>query len=121
MKRLSHQSSSDSFTLHNQLDQSQFCTLAACLGLRKKEVLAVKKVKSSLSSSWLQYPLLMLLLLVMEGVSPSMTRRSPEMATAWTQQLRSQKKAGPVPQTAREVRAPLLPPQSLNPNYEPGW
>lgn len=48
-------------------------TLAACLGLRKKEVLAVKKVKSSLSSSRLQYPLLMLLLLVMEGVRTVLT------------------------------------------------
>ncbi|KAF3856103.1 hypothetical protein F7725_016826 [Dissostichus mawsoni] len=42
-------------------------TAGACLGLRKNEVLAVKKEKSSLSSSRLQYPLLMLLLLVMEG------------------------------------------------------
>lgn len=43
------------------------------MGLRKNEVLAVKKVKSSLSSSRLQYPLLMLLLLVMEGVSTVLT------------------------------------------------
>lgn len=43
------------------------------MGLRKKEVLAVKKVKSSLSSSRLQYPLLILLLLVMEGVSIVLT------------------------------------------------
>lgn len=42
-------------------------------GLRKNEVLAVKKVKSSLSSSRLQYPLLMLLLLVMEGVRTVLT------------------------------------------------
>lgn len=33
----------------------------------------MKKVKSSLSSSRLQYPLLMLLLLVMEGVSTVLT------------------------------------------------
>ena len=52
---------------------SRFYTLAACLGLRKNEVLAVKKVKSSLSSSRLQYPLLMLLLLVMEGVITVLT------------------------------------------------
>lgn len=60
-----------------------FCTLAACLGLRKNDVLAVKKVKSSLSSSRLQYPLLMLLLLVMEGVNTVLTvmERSPEMAS----------------------------------------
>lgn len=44
-----------------------------CLGLRKNEVLAVKKAESSLSSSRLQYPLLMLLLLVMEGVSTVLT------------------------------------------------
>lgn len=43
------------------------------MGLRKNEVLAVKKVKSSHSSSRLQYPLLMLLLLVMEGVSTVLT------------------------------------------------
>lgn len=43
------------------------------MGLRKNEVLAVKKVKSSLSSSRLQYPLLMLLLLVMEGVGTVLT------------------------------------------------
>lgn len=47
--------------------------MAACLGLRKNEVFAVKKVKSSLSSSRLQYPLLMLLLLVMEGVNTVLT------------------------------------------------
>ena len=52
---------------------TRFYTLAACLGLRKNEVLAVKKVKSSLSSSRLQYPLLMLLLLVMEGVITVLT------------------------------------------------
>lgn len=38
----------------DRLDLSALSTLAACLGLRKNEVLAVKKVKSSLSSSWLQ-------------------------------------------------------------------
>lgn len=43
------------------------------LGLRKNEVLAVKKVMSSHSSSRLQYPLLMLLLLVMEGVITVLT------------------------------------------------
>lgn len=48
-------------------------TLTGCLGLWKNEVLAVKKPKSSLSSSRLQYPLLMLLLLVMEGVSTVLT------------------------------------------------
>lgn len=41
--------------------------------MRKNEVLAVKKVKSSLSSSRLQYPLLMLLLLVMEGFGTALT------------------------------------------------
>lgn len=54
-------------------DLPHFCTLAACLGFRKNEVLAVKKVKSSLSSSRLQYPLLMLLLLVMDGVTTVLT------------------------------------------------
>lgn len=43
------------------------------MGLRKNEVFAVKKLKSSLSSSRLQYPLLILLLLVMEGVSTVLT------------------------------------------------
>lgn len=37
------------------------------------EVLAVKNAKSSLSSSRLQYPLLMLLLLVMEEVTTVLT------------------------------------------------
>lgn len=65
----------------------QICTFGACLGLRKNEVLAVKKVKSSLSSSRLQYPLLMLLLLVMEGVSTVLTvmersSRTPERRAA---------------------------------------
>lgn len=54
--------------------QTQHTTLATCLacGRRKKEVLAVKKVKSSLSSSKLQYPLLMLLLPVICGVGSSL-------------------------------------------------
>lgn len=73
MKRPSHLSFSDHVTLHGGCDPSRFCTLGACLGLRKNEVLAVKKVKSSLSSSRLQYPLLMLLLLVMDGVTTVLT------------------------------------------------
>lgn len=70
---------------------SWFCTLAACLGLRKNEVLAVKKVKSSLSSSRLQYPLLMLLLLVMEGVSTSLTVMERSQVGPWHQNSTRQK------------------------------
>lgn len=56
--------------------------MAPCLGLRKREVLAVKKVKSSLSSSRLQYPLLMLLLLVMDGVGTALTVMETVFTTA---------------------------------------
>lgn len=53
---------------------SSYATLATsfAFGRLKKEVLAVKKVKSSLSSSRLQYPLLMLLLPVICGDGSSL-------------------------------------------------
>lgn len=51
-----------------------YTTLTSCFafGCEKKEVLAVKKLKSSLSSSWLLYPLLMLLLPVICGDGSSL-------------------------------------------------
>lgn len=45
----------------------------------------MKKVKSSLSSSRLQYPLLMLLLLVMEGVSTVLTVMERSEDSLWHQ------------------------------------
>jgi len=57
-----------------QIASCSYTTLATCFacGCLKKEVLAVKKVKSSLSSSRLQYPLLMLLLPVICGDGSSL-------------------------------------------------
>lgn len=56
------------------LASCSYTTLGTCFAFDclKKEVLAVKKVKSSLSSSRLQYPLLMLLLPVICGDGSSL-------------------------------------------------